>query len=150
MPITNLFKNSIYYWGTSIFLSLIQVNNNDNIYINKLTNNNIIILLLWIICELSNFKCHYIQSISRKKDEYILLNDFLFKYVCCPNYTTEICGWIIFSLLSTNIYTFLSKLLFAIVGGIQMYIWSKNKHKRNITLFADKYKVKYLLFYKII
>jgi very-long-chain enoyl-CoA reductase len=150
MPITNLFKNSIYYWGTSIFLSLIQVNNNDNIYIYKLTNNNIILLLLWIISELSNFKCHYIQSISRKKNEYILLNDFLFKYVCCPNYTTEICGWIIFSLLSTNIYTFLSKLLFAIIGGIQMYIWSKNKHKRNITLFADKYKVKYLLFYKII
>lgn len=56
----------------------------------------------------------------------------------------------IFIIINKYIYTFLSKLLFAIVGGIQMYIWSKNKHKRNITLFADKYKVKYLLFYKII
>jgi len=149
MPITNLFKNCIYYWMTSIYLSYTTITYNYNIF-----NINIfikyIIIFLWFISQILNFNCHYIQSYSRKNNEYVLLNNGLFKYVCCPNYSTEIFCWFCFALLSDNYYTFLTRITFMSIGFIQMYIWAKKKHIRNKKLFGNDYKIQYLLFYNII
>jgi len=75
--------------------------------------------------------------------EHVLPTNFLFRIVCCPNYTFEILGWALFACLGYNgldVY-FGVKTLFCAMGAAQMYQWAHGKKKRYKKLFGDKYKV---------
>ena len=55
-------------------------------------------------------------------------------------------SWLLFALLSDsyNLY-FMLKLVFCMIGSLQMYIWAKNKDKKYIKLYKKNYKNKKLL-----
>jgi very-long-chain enoyl-CoA reductase len=151
MPLKNLYKNTLYYGGAGLilgYLSNIEDLSFKNLVNNTLYYNNVI--GLWILCQLGNGYCHYYLSTLRNDDnnnfKHMIPKNYLFQLVCCPNYTFEIMGWLLFALLSTsyNLY-FIVKLLFSFIGAYQMYVWSKGKHRRYKKLYENNYCVSKLL-----
>ena len=59
---------------------------------------------------------------------------FLFEYITCPNYTTEILGWIGFTLATQTV----AAGIFTLVGAGQMAQWAMGKHARLKRLFNGK------------
>jgi very-long-chain enoyl-CoA reductase len=172
MPLTNVFKNSIYYWGAGLVIGYIGNKVESDTIINNIQPFNIVIMGLWIICQFGNGYCHYYLANLRAEkmitpngvltetnitqNKHINPTNFLFRLVCCPNYGFEIIGWFLFSLLSnpmminntfsTNEWIYFSvKIVFCMIGAVQMFEWAKGKRKRYKRLFDDKYKVNKLL-----
>ena len=58
--------------------------------------------------------------------EYVIPRGFLFDYVTCANYTTEIFGWIAFTLATRT----LAAGIFGACGALQMGQWAIQKHAR--------------------
>ena len=73
-------------------------------------------------------RCHVILANLRKPGEkgYKIPKGFLFNFITCANYTTEIWGWTLFSIGTQTIAAF----LFTAAGAYQMAIWAQGKHKR--------------------
>jgi very-long-chain enoyl-CoA reductase len=94
---------------------------------------------------MGNGYCHwYLASLRSDKTsrEHILPMNVLFRWVVCPNYTFEIMGWALFSLLGDTYGSyFVVRALFCFVGAFQMYTWAGGKKRRYKKLFGDKYKV---------
>jgi very-long-chain enoyl-CoA reductase len=149
MPLKNLYKNTFYYGGSGLLLGYFS-NTEDLSY--KITNNNLLyynnVIGLWFLCQLGNGYCHYYLSTLRTDNNFshIIPKNYLFQLVCCPNYTFEIMGWLLFTLLSINynIY-FMVKFGFSFIGACQMYVWAKGKHKRYKKLYENNYNVSKLL-----
>lgn len=119
MPLSNVFKNSIYYWGAGLVIGYVG-NKVESDTLRSLFNIqpfNFIIMGLWIICQFGNGYCHYYLANLRTtkiilpkiensyltetpQNKHINPTNFLFTLVCCPNYGFEIIGWFLFSLLS--------------------------------------------------
>jgi hypothetical protein len=55
-----------------------------------------------------------------------MLQGFLFNYVTCANYTTEIWAWIGFNIATQSLLGW----FFLLCGASQMTIWAIAKHKR--------------------
>lgn len=103
MPLLNLFKNSMYYWGFALAVgyplcspaytpptSALQVQ---------------IGLAIFVISELLNFTVHMQLRAMRPKegsDKREPPRGGLFNLASCPNYTFEVLGWVGFSIM-TNI-----------------------------------------------
>lgn len=150
MPIFNLYKNSFHYWilgGLLIsFFSYYyeSVENKNEIvkflfYINNLNEWKIFLLMiLWLYAEISNYIIHVKLSMIRKNNpkQYDIPHGYGFKWVSCPNYFFEILSWFSYSMLIGNWTAW----LFFAISFIQMWIWSKKKHKRYLLIFGDKYK----------
>jgi very-long-chain enoyl-CoA reductase len=141
MPLSNVFKNSAYYWGAGLLLGYYgqfsAIENNTH---------NIIIAFIWCLCQAGNGYCHYYLANLRSgknTKEHILPTNALFRIVTCPNYTFEIIGWGLFACLGYNGLNayFGVKLLFCMIGAGQMYLWAQGKKRRYKKLFGDKYKV---------
>lgn len=142
MPLENLFKNCLYYW-TAGYLILYQYCQDVNLY------RDIPGVLLWLLFQSLNGFCHwYLASLRSTRpthrpsyssdaaaSEYKLPKMVFFRYVCVPNYTFEILGWIVFSYMSGNVYSW----IFTCIGAVQMYIWGVSKYKRYRTLFGEQY-----------
>jgi very-long-chain enoyl-CoA reductase len=60
---------------------------------------------------------------------------FGFDLVSCPNYLFEILVWILFSIITGNVYAW----IFTIVGAVQMLQWAIKKHQRYGKEFKDSY-----------
>ncbi len=58
--------------------------------------------------------------------EYKIPRGFLFEYVTCANYTTEIVGWVAFTLATQTA----AAAIFAACGALQMGQWALQKHMR--------------------
>jgi hypothetical protein len=73
-------------------------------------------------------RCHIILANLRKPGEkgYKIPKGFLFNFVTCANYTTEIWGWTLFSVATQTVAAF----LFTAAGAYQMAIWAQGKHRR--------------------
>ena len=137
MPLMNVFKNSAYYWGAGLLLG--YYSQGSDVVMN---HNTIAILMCWTMCQMGNGFCHwYLASLRSDKTlrEHILPMNVLFRWVVCPNYTFEIMGWALFSLLGNG--SFVVRALFCFVGAFQMYTWAGGKKLRYKKLFGDKYKV---------
>lgn len=133
MPLRNLFKNCTYYWSFAAFVSYFV---NHPLYTAPNPMQTYVALTLSLLCQLANYKCHVILSNLRPPGGhgYSIPRGFLFDYITCPNYTAEICGWILFAVATQC----LPALIFAVVGAGQMAIWAAGKHARLRKIFDGK------------
>lgn len=130
MPIFNIFKNSMYYWG---FAALVGYFVNHPLYTAPHESCVYAGLFGFTLSELGNFSIHILLRNLRPpgtKERHIpfaTINPFtlLYKFVSCPNYTYEICSWISFSIMVQS----LPALMFTVAGSYQMAIWAIGKHK---------------------
>lgn len=132
MPLTNLFKNCLYYWGFAFYVGYFI---NHPLYTAPCFKEVQIYLGLlgFIWSELGNFSIHIAlrnlrpAGTTERKIPKPTSNPFtyLFNLVSCPNYTYEIASWISFSIMTQS----LPALLFTVAGGGQMIIWALGKHR---------------------
>ncbi|XP_059160998.1 very-long-chain enoyl-CoA reductase-like isoform X2 [Physella acuta] len=140
MPIFNIFKNSIYYWGFAAFVAYFV---NHPLYTPPGYGELQIKLGLgcFILAELGNFSIHVALRNLRpagskeRKIPYPGLNPFtwLFKLVSCPNYTYEVMAWLGFTVMTQC----LPAGLFCLAGFYQMAVWAKGKHRNYLREFKE-------------
>jgi len=133
MPLGNLFKNCSYYWGFAAFVSYFV---NHPLYTPPPLLRCRLALAAGLLLQLSNLYCHIILRNLRPRGskEYKIPKGFLFEYVTCANYTTEIYGWLAFNLATQT----LAGVLYMCCGAGQMALWAMSKHKRLTKLFDGR------------
>ncbi|KAK6188708.1 hypothetical protein SNE40_004834 [Patella caerulea] len=145
MPITNIFKNSIYYWGFAAFVA--YFNNHPLYTLPKFGDRQIYGgLALFVFAELGNFSVHLALRNLRpagsrvRKIPYPTLNPFtwLFKVTSCPNYTYEVLAWVGFSVMTQS----LPAAIFTLAGFYQMAVWAQGKHRNYLAEFRDYPKIR--------
>eukprot|EP00210_Caulerpa_lentillifera_P001732 g1663.t1 len=136
MPIRNLFKNCSYYWGFAAYVSYFV---NHPFYTPPSLTRAYILFSLAFFCELGNLYCHVLQRRLRGPGEkdYKIPHGFLFEYITCANYTMEIAGWLLFSVATQTLTSF----LFTLAGAIQMAQWAAGKHKRLVKVKQESTKM---------
>lgn len=126
MPLTNLWKNSVYYWGFALAVgyplcsplytppaSMLQVAIGAGIM---------------AIAELVNLAVHIQLSSMRPSegsDARTVPEGPLFALVSCPNYTAEVLSWVGFCIMTQIGLAY----AFTLVGLLQMTQWALQKHK---------------------
>lgn len=126
MPVFNLFRNCAYYWIFAVFVSYFV---NHPLYTPVPLERARLALACALICQLANFYCHFLLRNLRppgKKGGYQIPKGFLFEYITCANYTTEILGWLGFNFATQTVAGY----LFLLAGTFQMSQWAIAKHKR--------------------
>uniref|UniRef100_A0A8C2Y8Z8 Very-long-chain enoyl-CoA reductase-like n=1 Tax=Coturnix japonica TaxID=93934 RepID=A0A8C2Y8Z8_COTJA len=122
MPLRNIVKNCLYYWGFAAWLAY---------YINHPL----------YTPPSGNFSIHVALNDLRRdgsktrKIPYPTKNPFtwLFFFVSCPNYTYEVGTWISFTIMTQCVPVG----LFTLLCFIQMTIWAKDKHYTYLREFKD-------------
>lgn len=132
MPLMNLFKNCIYYWG---FASFVSYFNNHPLYTAPYFGELQVYVGLvgLIICELGNFSIHIAlrnlrpAGSTERRIPKPTNNPFtlMFNLVSCPNYTYEIGSWIFFTIMTQSV----PSAMFTVIGGMQMIAWAKGKQR---------------------
>lgn len=133
MPLGNLFKNSIYYWGFAAYVAyfvnhpLYTPPGQDLVYIG---------MCMFYFMEIGNLSCHWTLRMLRPPGTKIrrIPRGGLFHLVTCPNYTYEILAWVGFNLMTKTV----AGMLFMLAGAIQMFIWAKGKHRNYKKEFDGK------------
>jgi len=125
MPLSNLFKNSMYYWGFAAVVGYVIAHpaytapaNMNQVYAGA---------AIMAVSELINFAVHMQLSFMRPKEgskERRAPGGPLFALVSCPNYTAEVLGWVGFSIMTQIAGAY----LFTLVGFAQMTQWALQKH----------------------
>lgn len=137
MPLFNLFKNCLYYWGFyGLFCGYMLFNES---YYERQTLKPLryFFIAFFISAEIKNLKCHLILreiKVKSKGKKYIP-NGEGFELVTCANYWWEIMSWISFTIFSFH-WAFA---LFTFAGFYQMREWAVKKHKDLMKRFPDKY-----------
>eukprot|EP00201_Polytomella_parva_P014724 CAMPEP_0175052606 /NCGR_PEP_ID=MMETSP0052_2-20121109/8453_1 /TAXON_ID=51329 ORGANISM="Polytomella parva, Strain SAG 63-3" /NCGR_SAMPLE_ID=MMETSP0052_2 /ASSEMBLY_ACC=CAM_ASM_000194 /LENGTH=165 /DNA_ID=CAMNT_0016317029 /DNA_START=578 /DNA_END=1075 /DNA_ORIENTATION=- len=148
MPLANLFRNCLYYWGFAAWVSYsvnhpLYTSPYDGEYANYLELPGLKVPLYValaissaVMAECSNYKCHVILSKLRAPGDkgYKIPSGFLFDRVTCANYTCELISWVFFSLAVSSF----PAVVFTVVGGLQMAQWAIQKHRRLTKLFDGK------------
>jgi len=139
-PLANVYRNCLYYWAFGAFIAYFVNHpfytpvNDEQMYVG---------FAISIISQLSNFYCHIILKNLRAPDGkggYQIPSGFLFNYVTCANYTTEILQWVGFNLATQTIAGY----LFAAAASYIMTVWALQKHKRLRKIFdGQDGRVKY-------
>lgn len=136
MPLSNLFKNCMYYWSFGAVIGYPLCN---PAYVAP-TNETLIYLGLAIfaISELGNLQCH-LQLSNMRPTEGSTKRDIprggMFDLVACPNYTFEVLSWVGFSIFTQIPFAY----LFTLVGFLQMADWAVKKHKGYKKSFDKEY-----------
>lgn len=140
MPIMNIVKNSIYYWGFAAFVAYFV---NHPLFTAPMYGDVQMYAGLagFIISEFGNFGIHVLLRNLRPpgtKERRIPKPDgnpmtMMFNFVSCPNYTYEFGAWLSFSVLTQC----LPALLFTVVGFYQMAVWAQGKHYNYKKEFKD-------------
>lgn len=162
MPLRNLFKNCIYYWGfaayvayhvnhpqftspcmTQVYIALGGFLVSTYFFLVDIEHNGIIFNSLFDIqiSELGNLSIHInLRNLrppgtSVRKIPVADANPLtaLFNFVSCPNYTYEFLAWLSFSILTQCLPSF----LFALAGVYQMAVWALGKHRNYKKEFKD-------------
>lgn len=141
MPITNIFKNSCYYWGFAAFVAYYV---NHPLYTPPTFGTKQVYLGLaaFVFCELGNLSIHIALRMLRPEGSKVRKIPFptanpltmLFNFVSCPNYTYEIGSWVAFTVMTQC----LPAGLFTLAGAYQMTMWAIGKH-RNYRKEFEKY-----------
>ncbi|XP_070595710.1 very-long-chain enoyl-CoA reductase isoform X3 [Erythrolamprus reginae] len=140
MPLRNIFKNCIYYWGFAAWMAYYI---NHPLYTPPAYGHEQVklALIIFLFCQLGNFSIHIALRNLRpagskaRKIPFPTKNPFtwLFLLISCPNYTYEVGSWIGFAIMTQC----LPVALFSLVGFIQMTIWAKGKHRSYLKEFRD-------------
>lgn len=130
MPIFNLVRNCGYYWTFGAFMSYF-INHPDYTPVGR--TQMLAGFAFSAVMQLSNLRCHIILANLRKDGDkgYVIPSGFLFNYVTCANYATEIYQWLGFNIATQTVmgYTFMC------CGAAQMMQWAIAKHARLRKLF---------------
>lgn len=142
MPVFNLFKNSLYYWGFAAFVGYTV---NYPTYVVLPRWHFMVGFALFMTSLICNFICHMILAELRTpgSSELKLPRGFLFEYVTCPNYFCEIMMWFAFNILTG--FT-LAGTLFNICGAYQMVMWARDKHRKLKSVFPAYPKNRKIIF----
>ena len=142
MPLLNLFKNTSYYAGAAAIVGF-TINAPGYADPGLFPDQTSICLGVAAFFQLLNFWTHLQLANMRKPGEtgYKIPRGLLFRFVCCPNYTTEIYAWLAFALGTQSI----AALGFACVGAAQMIEWAFIKYKRLRGLFGPSYPKRYVI-----
>jgi very-long-chain enoyl-CoA reductase len=135
MPLSNLFKNSIYYWSFALVIGYF-ICHPDYVPVSKAQAH--VGAVIFVIAEIGNLLVHLSLSNMRPEGNSKARNipmGALFKFVSCPNYTFEILSWIGYSIMTGAWASY----LFTFVGFVQMAQWAQNKHQGYIKT-NDEYK----------
>jgi len=145
MPIMNIFRNSIYYWGFASFVAYFV---NHPLYTPPAYGDMQVYggLASFIIAELGNFSIHIAFRNLRpagskvRKIPYAGSNPFtwLFSLVSCPNYSYESLAWISFTVMTQC----LPAGLFCLAGSWQMLQWAQGKHRNYKREFSNYPKLR--------
>ncbi|XP_071118142.1 very-long-chain enoyl-CoA reductase-like [Haliotis cracherodii] len=140
MPIFNIFKNSIYYWGFAAFVAYFV---NHPLYTPPVYGDLQIYggLAAFAFAELGNLSIHLALRNLRpagskvRRIPYPTANPFtwLFGFVSCPNYTYETMAWVGFTVMTQC----LPAGLFTLAGFYQMTMWAFGKHRNYRKDFKD-------------
>ncbi|KAM8972887.1 very-long-chain enoyl-CoA reductase isoform 1-T1 [Pelodytes ibericus] len=140
MPLRNIFKNCMYYWGFSAWMAYYI---NHPLYTPPMYGDEQVKLavIIFLFCQLGNFSIHIALRNLRpagsktRKIPFPTRNPFtwLFLLVSCPNYTYEVGSWMGFAIMTQCVPV----ALFSLVGFIQMTIWAKGKHRSYLKEFRD-------------
>jgi len=138
MPIFNIVKNSVYYWG---FASWMAYFINHPLYTPVPDKYFYPALACFAFCELGNLSIHLTLRNLRPPGTKVraipqpTLNPFtwLFGVVSCPNYTYEVGAWISFSVMTGTV----ASGLFMLAGAYQMTVWALGKHRNYRKEFHD-------------
>lgn len=133
-PLSNVFRNCCYYWSFAVFIAYFV---NHPYYTPVGETQMYIGFGLGMICQLANFYCHLILKSLRAPDGqggYQIPRGFLFNFITCANYTTEIYQWLGFNIATQTLagYSFL------VVAAYIMSDWALGKHRRLRKLFDGK------------
>jgi very-long-chain enoyl-CoA reductase len=139
MPKSNLYKNCTYYYTFALLVGY-------QICTGAQRTSSLFLWALWLLCQASNVYCHLLlRANADKKDEVRRPpKSIFFDTVCCPNYTAEILGWLIFSFATGSTMGY----LFTACGFAQMLVWARQKqagYKASIPGFSTKALIPYLL-----
>lgn len=126
MPLFNIFKNSMYYWGFALFVGYVLCHpaysaptNMTQVYLG---------IALMLVSECVNLAVH-LQFAGMRPAEGSKKRDTpsgpLFALVSCPNYTAEVLSWVGFSIFTQISFAY----MFTFVGLAQMTQWALAKHR---------------------
>lgn len=132
MPITNLFKNSSYYWLFGLYIGYYV---NHPLYTPPYFGSVQIYLSVaaFLVYELGNLSIHLLlrnlrppgtkeRKIPRPNSNPLTR---LYHLVSCPNYTYEVLSWIAFTVMTQCAPAG----LFTLAGLYQMTVWALGKHR---------------------
>lgn len=125
MPLFNLFKNSAYYWAFALAVGYFLCAPTYTLPEGSLSNLGVSIM---VISELINFMVHMQLRMMRPAEgstKRAAPSGPLFALVWCPNYTSEVLGWVGFSLLTGLAASW----IFTLVGLLQMTQWALDKKR---------------------
>ncbi|KAJ7563591.1 hypothetical protein O6H91_03G116100 [Diphasiastrum complanatum] len=124
-PVSNVYRNCCYYWSFATFIAYYV---NHPLYTPVSEKQMYIGFISGLIWQLANLYCHIILKNLRSqgKGGYQIPRGFLFNYITCANYTTEIYQWLGFNIATQTVagYSFL------IVAALIMTNWALAKHRR--------------------
>lgn len=125
MPLSNLYKNSTYYWTFALVVALPLCNTN---FTAPGKTQVALCFAGWLVNQTINYLVHSYFASSRKIEgdkTRDVPRGPLFALVSCPNYTAEVLGWIFWSSMTQIAMGG----VFAFVGLAQMTEWAISKHK---------------------
>lgn len=138
MPLNNLFKNCLYYWGIYGLLCCYTLFNPSSTELKFLKPIRYFFILFFISAEMKNLKTHMILreiKIKGKGKKYMPPRIDGFELVTCANYLWEFFAWFCFSAFSLNIFV----IIFTICGFLQMKQWALKKHNEMKKNYGEKY-----------
>ena len=128
MPIMNLFKNCSYYWLYAVICGYFI---NHPLYTSPTIAPSLQASVgfygfIAMMCAnlYSHLQLRWLRPPGTTKRA--IPRGFLFNFVTCPNYFTEIAMWGFFSIYTQSV----AAVLFTITGAYQMYMWAVGKHRR--------------------
>ena len=138
MPLSNLYKNCSYY---SFFAILVGY----QITTCQQVTGRSLLWFIWGGFQSINLYTHLLLRFNKLKNgKRTLPRSIFFKYVCCPNYTAEILGWLTYSIITGSSMSY----LFTLCGAIQMFIWARKKqanYKKTMKSFNKKSLIPFLI-----
>lgn len=126
MPLSNIFKNSGYYWLFAFWIAHITLH--PQYTVPTSCERKWAGVALFVVSEILNLKAHMDLRNLRPAGTRIrkVPRGILFSLVSCPNYLFEILSWVGFTLASQSV----ASAVFTVVGAAQMTLWAIQKHKR--------------------
>eukprot|EP00246_Nothoceros_aenigmaticus_P014590 TRINITY_DN5651_c0_g1_i1.p1 TRINITY_DN5651_c0_g1~~TRINITY_DN5651_c0_g1_i1.p1 ORF type:complete len:289 (+),score=33.56 TRINITY_DN5651_c0_g1_i1:190-1056(+) len=133
-PVMNVFRNCAYYWGFGVLIAYYL---NHPLYTSVPDSQMYLGFGIAIVAQLANFHSHLILKNLRSKSGtggYQIPYGFLFNYITCANYFTEIVQWLGFNIATQTAagYFFLTAATYI------MTVWAIQKHKRLRKTFDGK------------
>eukprot|EP00188_Purpureofilum_apyrenoidigerum_P005834 Plantae.Rhodophyta-Purpureofilum_apyrenoidigerum.ctg8066.p1 GENE.Plantae.Rhodophyta-Purpureofilum_apyrenoidigerum.ctg8066~~Plantae.Rhodophyta-Purpureofilum_apyrenoidigerum.ctg8066.p1 ORF type:complete len:302 (+),score=40.14 Plantae.Rhodophyta-Purpureofilum_apyrenoidigerum.ctg8066:370-1275(+) len=130
MPILNVFKNSVYYWGFAASIAYFLFH---PLYTPTTQTQYVYGIVLFYFAEVGNLAMHIELAKLRPKNSTVrkIPRGNAFEYVTCPNYSFEILAWIGFNIMTST----LTGWLFCAAGAVQMVDWAVKKHRNYIKEF---------------